>query len=266
MLESLEAATSKSIENLSAPKTAAAELDQKIAEMQAQIEEAAKIGDQTKRDDRMRVLTATLESLRREDEAEKRDFAEAVMGLDVLMNSIGGDFDNLMKPSASEQAILDGAQGEVQAAQTELAQAGQKTTWFGIRDRALTAANVKLEQAQTRLTESQARVKKMARERLMSADIEESMQQYSVMVGDRCFRNANPRWTPFPPRRGPAARWPSCCRRWRSSPIHSCRRRHSTHRSRGWLRGGRRSRYPYSSASHHLFFGLVLQGLASFGR
>src|SRR4051812_12483008 len=184
MLESLEAATSKSIDNLSAPKTAAAELDQKIAEMQAQIEEAAKIGDRTKRDDRMRVLTATLESLRKEDEAEKRDFAEAVMGLDVLMNSIGGDFDSLMKPSASERAILDGAQGEVEAAQIELAGAGQKTTWFGIRDRALTSAKANLEQAQARLAESQARVKKMARERLMSADIEESMQQYSVMVAN----------------------------------------------------------------------------------
>ena len=182
LLLGLEEATEQHIENLKGPKTAAEELDNKIAEIQQQIEQANKTQNRALRDDRLRILTSTLEDLRKEDASERQDFAEAVMGLDVLMNSIGGDFAKLMEPSESEKAILRSAKGEVATAEEELIVAQGKMSLFGIRERAVRAAQAKLEQVKAQAAEAEVRVKKMARDRLMSADIEESMQQYRKMV------------------------------------------------------------------------------------
>lgn len=182
LLASLEQATADSILNLQQDKTGEATLEQKIDALQIQMEEAGKIQDKQERQDRMRILTATMEQLRAEDQTEMADFANAVMGLDTLMNSIGGDFEKLMQPSAEENRVLQNAQSAVKEAESLLTQAGGKWTLFGLRDRAVKAAEAQLANAKNALAQAEIRVKQMARQRLMSATIEESMQQYVVMV------------------------------------------------------------------------------------
>ena len=182
LLAELKESTELSIANLSGPKTSAEGLSVKIDEMSRQIELAGQIQDKEKRDDRIRILTATMQQIRAEDGAETKDFAEAVMGLSVIAQSIGGDFEKLGKPSDSELKLLSGASDAVKTAESDLIATDGLTKWFGIQSRAKNAAQAALDQAKTNQTEVEAGVKKMARERLRNANIEESLQQYRYMV------------------------------------------------------------------------------------
>ncbi len=159
----------------------AVSLDEKIAAVQAQLEKATNIQESAARDDAKRILTSTLEELRSRDEKDKGDFAEIVLSLDVLMKDVGHGLENLLKPSDDEAALITAAETRIKNADAALVTANGKMAFLGNRERAVTAANAEIVAAKLALDETKKRVARMARTRLQTADIEQSMQNYMSM-------------------------------------------------------------------------------------
>ena len=184
MLAELQQETSVHIDNLLSKKTAAQELEEKINQVQQELltTNANRTDNAQKRDDRIRILTTTLEQLRKEDAAEGKDIAEAVMGMSVLMNSLGGEFEKLNVPAPEEKKILDAAERRVKSAEFSLHEASKKWAVMGIRKRAEAAAEIELTSAKTAQQTAISEVGKMARHRLQDASLAESMQTLKMMI------------------------------------------------------------------------------------
>ncbi|MAS96755.1 MAG: hypothetical protein CMO55_26485 [Verrucomicrobiales bacterium] len=183
ILSALRQDTEQAITSLE--KAPEVNIEEKIASLEQQMEEAAKIEDSEERELRMGVLRADFETLRGELQQEQEDLSQAVFGLNSLMNEMGQEYEDLMEPDESEKQVVAKAESAVKAAEANIIKIEDAPAWkflLSSREKALREARAGLEKAQTGVETAQIRVKKMARDRLMKASIEESLQQFMFKV------------------------------------------------------------------------------------
>ena len=157
---------------------------EQIQALEKGLEEATQIQDEKARSVRVGILTADFETLRKGLETEEVDLSQAVLGLQGLMVTMGKEYEDLQRPSATEQQLITNAEQRLAAAKTDLADAKDKWNIFGSKDRAIAAANLAIAAADQRIIDAKAEVKQMVRNRLLHADIEASLQTFMKMVSD----------------------------------------------------------------------------------
>lgn len=183
LLAALKSDTESSLSRIQARE--GQDLTSKIAELETQLEDAAKIKNEEERNLRMQVLQADFENLRAELAAEEQDLSQAVMGLNALMTEMGEEYADLQKLSPEEQKVIDDASAKVSEAERELRRVEDAPGWkfiFSSRDKALRQAREGIEAAKQGVADAESRVKGMARDRLMKADIEQSLQEFMYKV------------------------------------------------------------------------------------
>lgn len=183
ILSALRQDTEQAISSLE--KNTEVNIEEKIASLEQQMEEAAKIEDSEERELRMGVLRADFETLRSELQQEQEDLSQAVFGLNSLMNEMGQEYEDLMEPDETEKQVIAKAEDAVKAAEAAIIKVEDAPAWkflLSSREKALREARAGLEKAKTGVETAQIKVKKMARDRLMKASIEESLQQFMFKV------------------------------------------------------------------------------------
>src|SRR4051812_12154070 len=109
VLRELSGDTDQKIEQLGKQRSAA-DIDAEFAKLNAGFDEASRITNKQERSMREKILTATLQQLRKQQEQEQSDLSEAVLGLTVIMDGMGQGLEDLLKPSASEEALVRSAE------------------------------------------------------------------------------------------------------------------------------------------------------------
>lgn len=139
--------------------------------------------DEEKIDIFVKAREATFESLEKHVSEEQDVLAKAVFGIKAIMKKFGEDFfSDLERLKPEEQKLIDDAVAEKGAANTELEEAKQKWNIFGSRDRAIDAANDKIKLADEKIKTAEETAKNMARNRLLSADLRDSLGEFTYIV------------------------------------------------------------------------------------
>ncbi len=183
LLSSLRSETEKSLTRVEARD--GQDLTVKIAELESQIEETAKIRNEEERNLRMDVLMADFEKLRSELEAEEADLSQAVLGLNALMVEMGEEYAGLQNLSPEEKRVVEDAQALVAEAEAKLRKVEDAPGWkyiFTSKEKAVRSAKEGIETAKQGVAAAEAKSQSMARDRLMKADIEESLQEFMYKV------------------------------------------------------------------------------------
>jgi hypothetical protein len=186
ILSQLRADTDKSLNRLESD-TGLQSMESKIAQLEQQMEDAAQIEDEGERQIRMKVLQADFEAMRTELRQEEEDLSQAVFGLNAIMNEMGSEYEDLMELSDTEKAVVKKSKDAVAAAEAELAQVKATPGWkfaitFSSREAKMALAEQALETAKKGIETAELQAKKMARDRLMKASFEESLQQFMYKV------------------------------------------------------------------------------------
>ncbi|MFN8390687.1 MAG: hypothetical protein U0136_10390 [Bdellovibrionota bacterium] len=179
VLQQLVQTTDQAVATLEARAAAGTNLEMQFADIQKKFDEAAKIADRNERDMRMRVLSANLEELRKDAGKEEQDLAQAVFGLNALLESMGHEYSELSSLSPAEQKIVADAEKRLTLAQGNRARA--ETKWF-FRQAAIQNADTELVNAKAGIDEAKAEAKRLARKRLLEADMASSLQEFMLRV------------------------------------------------------------------------------------
>ena len=153
-----------------------------IEKIEAQLEQASKIENPRERSVRTKALEAEFKKLREDASKEEKDLSQAVFGLDALMESMGQDYENLLKLKPAEEGLVIRAKSELQRAEQQKVVAGQKWNLFGARDKAIVLAESAIEKSKQRIKDAEAEAKRLARARLMGANFEQSLQEIMLRV------------------------------------------------------------------------------------
>lgn len=178
LLESLMKETEQSLTSLEQR----ADLTAEVSALEQKFDEASKIKDAQERDLRTKVLEADFRRLREETRKEEQDLANAVFGLNAILEGMGRDYMELGKLSPQEEAVTNRAEQELTAAKQKRLEAEQTWNVLGRKARAIAAADAEIQAAEQRLTEAKNESRRMARQRLMSADMEASLQDFMHRV------------------------------------------------------------------------------------
>lgn len=163
-------------------KTAAVKDSNVLAQMeevQVKLEEASNMKDAKERDRVTEILEARMDQLRKAALVEEKDLAEAVLGLNVFIEGLGGSYDDLTQLSPAEQALIDQAQQRLKDAEAELESA--KTAFF-FKTSKTEAAQAEIDAAKAAIEAAQVEAKKQMRKRLLSASMEDSLQEFQRRV------------------------------------------------------------------------------------
>ena len=179
LLQQLTGETDQAVEHLKTRAQDKVNLEARIDEIEQQMDDAAKLRDKQERDLRMKVLSADLESLRSDAEQEERDLAQAVFGLNTMLESMGAEYTKLNQPSDAELTMISKAEKQVTDAKDRLAAAKRRRFFKG---RAIADAEEDLKRAQKALADAQIEAKRKSRQRLMSANMEASLQDFMLRV------------------------------------------------------------------------------------
>jgi len=179
LLSQLTGETEQAVEHLKTRTRETVDYNARFSELEQEMDEAAKISDKQERDLRMKVLSADLGELRKDAEQEEKDLAQAVFGLNTLLESMGAEYMNLNEPSKEERAILEKAENRLKAAEEELDNA-QKRRFF--KGRAVQDAEEELARAKAAVGDARIEAKRKGRQRLMAADMEASLQEFMLRV------------------------------------------------------------------------------------
>ncbi|MFZ2881448.1 MAG: hypothetical protein WA019_00085, partial [Candidatus Moraniibacteriota bacterium] len=180
MLQNLLKDTEASIQTLEKP--AQRNLDTKLDELKAKFEQAEQIKDKHERDIRMKVLKADFASLRESIKEEEADLANAVFGLNAILESMGAEYAVLMRPNAEELKLVTDAEAKLGSANVKLEEAGQKWNFLHRREKAIAQANQAITNAKQGIEDAKAEAKRRARRRLQTKNMEESLQDFQYKV------------------------------------------------------------------------------------
>lgn len=178
LLESLIKDTERSLSSLEQRP----DLMNEVSSIEQKYDEASKIKDEQERNLRMKVLEADFRNLRETSRQEEQDLASAVFGLNAILEGMGRDYMELGKLGPGEQGLITQAEAELARMKQERLEAEQVWNLFGRRDRAIADADQKIQQAETRIEEAKNEARRLARQRLMSADMEHSLQDFMHRV------------------------------------------------------------------------------------
>ena len=144
-------------------------------------EEAEQIKDEKERDARMKVLEADFSKLRKAAREEEADLANAVLGLNAIIESLGGEYSDLQRMSQDEEELVRKAEEKLEDAKGKLGKAKGKWKFLG-RDRSVAKAKAEIKAVEQELEEAVAEAKKRARKRLMKHNMEQSLQEFMYKV------------------------------------------------------------------------------------
>jgi hypothetical protein len=179
LLQQLSGDTQQAVDKLSSRNQDKQEVEQRFADIEQQMDEAATIDNKSERDLRMKVLEADLEVLRKDAAQEEKDLAQAVFGLNAMLERMGKEYANLNQPSPEGQALVAEAEADLKEDQEKLARA-QTRRFF--KQRAVADAAEEIQESEENLEEVRVKVQQQARARLMQADIELSLQEFMLRV------------------------------------------------------------------------------------
>jgi hypothetical protein len=165
-----------------------ASLEKQPSDIEAQMdtlkqkyEEAEKIKDDKERKIRLEIIDAEFKALRDKQRKEEEDLANAVFGLNAILEEMGAEYANLQKLNSSEQKLIDDAKAELGRAHTALDKADEK--WFAFRrNAAKKEAQAKIEAAKELIKTSEQEAHRQARQRLLQHNMEQSLQDFMYKV------------------------------------------------------------------------------------
>ncbi len=179
LLQQLVQNTDHAVATLEARAAAGTDLELQFADIQKKFDEAAVIADKNERTTRMRILSANLEELRKDAAKEEQDLAQAVFGLNALLESMGHEYSELSSFSPEEKQLIADSEKRLMLAQGARANAEKK--WF-FRNSAIERADAELKAATSWIEEAKVEAKRRARKRLLEADMAQSLQEFMVRV------------------------------------------------------------------------------------
>ena len=179
ILAELSTDTQEVMQKLETRTRTAEDIEARFSEIEQQMDDAAKIRDKEERDIRMKVLGADLEELRKDAAQEEADLAQAVFGLNAMLEGMGEEYANLNQPNPEEQKTLERLKSQVEKAKDRL-DGAQKRRFF--RQRAIADAESDLKQAQQSLEDNASKIRRESRQRLLQANIESSLQEFMLRV------------------------------------------------------------------------------------
>lgn len=177
MLQKLLDGTDQAVKNIESRSKV--DIEAQLAGIEQKFAQAGKIQDKNEREIRLKVLEAEFRELSKDNAQEEKDLAEAVFGLNAMLETMGEQYTNLGHPSEADQAMIRAAEAAIAEAQQNLRLA-QSKRWF--RGRAISQADQALAEAKSRLKRSQDAARTNARQRLMHADMGASLQEFQVRV------------------------------------------------------------------------------------
>lgn len=179
ILQQLIGDTDKAVATLEDRSQTELDIESQFADIQQKFDKAAEIKEQHAREMRLKVLKASFDELRKDAAKEEQDLAQAVFGLNAMLESMGTEYAELAKLDPSEQKLIDTAQSDLQNAEAKRRRAEHK--WF-FRQSAIKTADEELVRAKRRLEEAKSEARRRARQRLLSADMEASLQDFMLKV------------------------------------------------------------------------------------
>ncbi len=144
-------------------------------------EEAEQIRDEKERDARVRVLEADFSKLRESVRDEEADLAHAVLGLNTILEQLGGEYLELQHLTPEEKDIVSEAEKNLEKAKQNLEKAKGKWRIFG-RDRSVAKAKDLIKDAEQGIRDAKTEAHRQARKRLMAHKIEQSLQEFMYKV------------------------------------------------------------------------------------
>jgi hypothetical protein len=179
LLNQLTGATEQAVGQLEAREREAVDLEARFLELESQMDDAAKIRDERERDLRVKVLTADLQELRSDAEKEAEDLAQAVFGLNAMLESMGTEYAKLNQFNGEETGLIERNKERLEQATKDL-ESAQNRRFF--RNRALADAKSEMQFAEQALKDATAEARRKARQRLLKADMEASLQEFMLRV------------------------------------------------------------------------------------
>lgn len=175
--------TNKAIATLEAKAKTPQDMEVKFAEIEQKFEAASKIKNERDRTIRLKVLEAELGELQKDSVQEQEDLAQAVFGLNGMLESMGREYAELGGHTPEEQALVTTADIQLKEGEQQKVNASQKWNVLGARDRAIVVADTAIELAKQAVQEAKNESARLARQRLLKADIEGSLQEFMLRVG-----------------------------------------------------------------------------------
>ena len=179
VLQQLMTDTDAAVNTLEARATAGLDIETEFADIEKKYDEAAAIKEQQARDLRLKVLHANFEDLRKDAAQEEQDLAQAVLGLNAMLESMGAEYAKLGSLNSEEQRLVKKAEEALEDAKLNRRKAEKK--WF-FKDSAIATADAEIARAETSLEDARIEARRRARQRLLQADIDSSLQDFMVKV------------------------------------------------------------------------------------
>ncbi len=156
----------------------------KLAELDKEHEEISKISNEKERVKREEILASKIDTIRQAIHSDEKDMAKAVYGMKVLIDGMDKEFQSLVEDSEEEKKLVDAAKQAFESAESGLEQAKNYTGFLGLawgKEKKVREAEQAFEDAKDQLEHSKRTAETMKRERLMSADIEQTLNVVQVM-------------------------------------------------------------------------------------
>lgn len=169
------------------------EILKQMSEVEERMETAATKEEVEESNIMMTILTDKLQDVRNRDRKEEKDFAESVFCLNGIINSMGNEYEEMTKLNAEEQAIIDKAKAVLsrakQAHQKALEELETAKAAIFFRSGKIKTAEKEvglcqtaIKRAEQGIIDAETRAKQMARKRLLSATMEQSLQEFQLQV------------------------------------------------------------------------------------
>ncbi|MCP4699854.1 MAG: hypothetical protein GY862_23830 [Gammaproteobacteria bacterium] len=159
---------------------------EQMDDLQAKMKFAEQIQDDAERTHRMKILDAEMGKLRKQSQQEEKDLAEAVLGLNVLVEKMGGEYNNLTQLNATEKKLIEEAKAVLAEAESAFEEA--QGSWFPLgKDARINEAEAEIKAAKNGIRQAKTEASQRMRRRLMTHSMEESLQEFQLKV-DRTLR------------------------------------------------------------------------------
>ena len=179
VLQQLMKDTDSAVSTLEARNSTVVDLESEFAGIEKKFEEAAAITEEELRERRLKILHADFESLREDAQKEENDLAQAVLGLNAMLESMGAEYSKLGSLNGDERLLIEKAENALDDAKLNRRQAEKK--WF-FKESAIEKADLAIARAESALEDSRIEARRRARQRLLKADIEASLQDFMLKV------------------------------------------------------------------------------------
>jgi hypothetical protein len=171
--------TEKAVATLEDRAASELSIESQFADIQSKFDEASELKDERERDLRLKVLDANFDELRKEAAQEEQDLAQAVFGLNAMLESMGSEYAELGTMDEVERALVQSAEHAVGAAKTQRQKAEDK--WL-FKKSAIDSAEIAIKRAEEALADARIEARRRARQRLLQADMEASLQEFMLRV------------------------------------------------------------------------------------